>query len=83
MVAAADPRAVQAGLDMLAAGGTATDAAIATIAVLGLVEPQSAGVGGGRLHGCLRQGQRRVEAFDGREAAPAAATPDYFLGPDG
>lgn len=83
MVAAADPRAAQAGLDMLAAGGSATDAAIATIAVLGLVEPQSAGVGGGGFMVAYDKATGNVDAFDGREAAPAAATPDYFLGANG
>lgn len=83
MVAAADPRAAQAGLDMLAAGGSATDAAIATIAVLGLVEPQSAGVGGGGFMVAYDKASGKVDAFDGRETAPAAATPGYFLGPNG
>jgi gamma-glutamyltranspeptidase/glutathione hydrolase len=83
MVAAADPRAVDAGLAMLAAGGSATDAAIATIAVLGLVEPQSAGVGGGGFLVAYDKASGALDAYDGREAAPAAATPDYFLGPDG
>ncbi len=83
MVAAADSRAVQAGLDMLAAGGSATDAAIATIAVLGLVEPQSAGAGGGGFLVSFEKASGKVEAYDGRETAPAAATPDYFLGPNG
>jgi gamma-glutamyltranspeptidase / glutathione hydrolase len=83
MVAAADPRAVDAGVAMLAAGGSATDAAIATIAVLGLVEPQSAGVGGGGFLMSYNRASGAVAAYDGRESAPAAATPDYFLGPDG
>lgn len=83
MVAAADPRAVDAGLAMLAAGGSATDAAIATMAVLGLVEPQSAGVGGGGFLVSYDQATGAVDAYDGRETAPAAATPDLFLGADG
>jgi gamma-glutamyltranspeptidase/glutathione hydrolase len=83
MVAAADPRAVDAGLEMLAAGGTATDAAIAAMAVLGLVEPQSAGVGGGGFMVAYDKASGAVNAYDGREAAPAAATGDYFRGPDG
>lgn len=83
MVAAADPRAVDAGVQMLAAGGTAADAAIATMAVLGLVEPQSAGVGGGGFLVAYDKASGAVSAYDGREAAPAAATPDYFRGPDG
>jgi gamma-glutamyltranspeptidase/glutathione hydrolase len=83
MVAAADPRAVQAGLDMLAGGGSATDAAIAAMAVLGLVEPQSAGVGGGGFMVAYDKASGAVDAYDGREAAPAAATPEYFLDANG
>lgn len=83
MVAAAHPLAVEAGLQMLARGGSAVDAAIATQLVLNLVEPQSSGIGGGgfMLHYAARQ--RRLDAYDGRETAPAAATPELFLGPEG
>jgi len=83
MVAAADPRAAAAGVAMLEKGGSATDAAIATMAVLGLVEPQSAGLGGGGFLLHYEAGAKSVEAFDGRETAPAAATPNLFLGADG
>lgn len=83
MVAAADPRAVEAGLEMLRKGGSATDAAIATMMVLGLVEPQSAGVGGGGFLMSWDAARRDMDAYDGRETAPAAATPQLFLGPDG
>jgi len=83
MVTAADPRAVEAGLEMLREGGTATDATIAAMMVLGLVEPQSAGVGGGGFLLSYDGASERIEAFDGRERAPAGATPDMFLGPDG
>src|SRR5262245_13825625 len=69
MVAAADARAVDAGLAMLRQGGTATDAAIATIAVLGLVEPQSAGIGGGGFLVSYNKASGAIDAFDGREAA--------------
>jgi gamma-glutamyltranspeptidase/glutathione hydrolase len=79
MVAAADPRAVDAGLAMLAKGGTATDAAIATIAVLGLVEPQSAGIGGGGFLLSFDKASGAIDAFDGREAAPAGFAPNSFL----
>ncbi len=83
MVAAADPRAVDAGLAVLRAGGTAADAAVAVQAVLGLVEPQSSGLGGGAFM-LWRDGRTgRMTAFDGRETAPAAATADLFKGPDG
>ena len=79
MVAAADPLAVAAGLEMLRAGGSAADAAIAVQLVLGLTEPQSSGLGGGAfvLHWSAKD--RRVRSYDARETAPAAAKPDRFL----
>lgn len=83
MVVAADPRAVEAGLSMLREGGTATDAAIAAMMVLGLVEPQSAGLGGGGFLVAYDGASERIEAFDGRERAPMGATPDMFLTADG
>lgn len=83
MVAAADSRAVDAGLKMLREGGTATDAAIAAMAVLGLVEPQSAGVGGGGFLLSYDSASEAISAYDGRERAPMGATPDMFLNPDG
>ncbi len=83
MVAAAHPLAAQAGLDMLRKGGTAVDAAIAVQAVLTLVEPQSSGIGGGALLMHWNAARRNVSAWDGRETAPAAATPALFLKPDG
>lgn len=83
VVSAADPRAAAAGVEMLRAGGTATDAAIATMLVLNVVEPQNSGLGGGSFY--VRHDGRTgaLTTIDGREAAPAAATPDWFLGPDG
>ena len=83
MVAAANPLAAEAGRDILRAGGSAIDAAIATSLVLNLVEPQSAGIGGGAflLHYDGKSGD--VTAYDGRETAPAAVGPDLFLRPDG
>ena len=83
MVAAANPLAAQAGLEILRAGGSAVDAAIAASLVLNLVEPQSSGIGGGAflLHYDGRSGD--IAAYDGRETAPAAATPQLFLRPDG
>ncbi|MCU0881448.1 MAG: gamma-glutamyltransferase, partial [Hyphomonadaceae bacterium] len=83
MVAAANPLAVQAGVEILAAGGSAVDAAIAVQAVLGLTEPQSSGLGGGAfmLHYDAATGD--VQAYDGREIAPAGATPTMFLGDNG
>jgi gamma-glutamyltranspeptidase / glutathione hydrolase len=79
MVAAADPLAVEAGLEMLRAGGSATDAAIAVAMVLGLVEPESAGVGGGGFLIHYTGSSKAIDAYDGREWAPAGATPDMFM----
>lgn len=78
MVAAAHPLAADAGKKILAAGGSAIDAAIATQLMLGLVEPQSSGIGGGAfiLHFQADTGQ--LTSFDGRETAPAAADPWLF-----
>jgi len=77
MVTAADPRAAEAGAQMLKAGGSATDAAIVTMLALNVVEPQSSGIGGG---GFLVTGDAagKVETYDGRETAPAAANPRWF-----
>jgi len=79
MVAAADPLAVEAGLEMLRLGGSAVDAAIAAEMTLGLVEPESSGVGGGGFLIHYRASDEAIDAFDGREWAPAGATPDMFL----
>ena len=81
-VSAADPRAEEAGMAMLRQGGNATDAAIAVMLALTVVEPQSSGIGGG---GFLVRGAAdgTVETYDGRETAPAAATPEWFLADDG
>lgn len=83
MVIAADPAAAEAGAAMLRAGGTAIDAAIAAQLVLGLVEPQSSGLGGGAVMLHYQAATQQVTSWDGRETAPAAATPDLFLKPDG
>ena len=77
MVSAADPRAAEAGAEMLRAGGSATDAAIATMLALNVVEPQSSGIGGGGFY-VTSDAAGRVETIDGRETAPAAATPQWF-----
>ena len=77
MVSAADPRAAEAGAEMLRAGGSATDAALATLLALTVVEPQSSGIGGGGFL-VSDDGQGRVETIDGRETAPAAAHPRWF-----
>jgi gamma-glutamyltranspeptidase/glutathione hydrolase len=83
MVAAANPLAVAAGVKVLKAGGSAADAAVAVQAVLGLVEPQSSGLGGGAFMVYYDARTHTVTAYDGRETAPKGATPDMFMGPDG
>lgn len=83
MVAAANAFAAQAGLEMLRQGGSAVDAAIATQAVLGLVEPESSGIGGGAFIVLYDPKAERVTTFDGRETAPASASPDMFLDASG
>ena len=79
-VAAANPLAAEAGYAMLTAGGSAVDAAIAVQMVLSLVEPQSSGIGGGAF--LVHFDGKAVQAYDGRETAPAQAGPDLFLGAD-
>ena len=76
-VAAANPLATQAGQQILQAGGSAMDAAIAVQMVLTLVEPQSSGIGGGAF--LLHFDGQQTQAYDGRETAPALATPELFL----
>jgi len=80
-VAAANPLATDAGYQILRAGGSAVDAAIAVQMVLTLVEPQSSGIGGGAF--LLHWNGQQLEAYDGRETAPAAADENLFLKPDG
>ncbi len=80
-VAAANPLATDAGYQVLKAGGSAIDAAIAVQMVLTLVEPQSSGIGGGSF--VMHFDGQRVQAFDGRETAPAAAHESLFLASDG
>ncbi|MDQ3271379.1 MAG: gamma-glutamyltransferase [Pseudomonadota bacterium] len=80
-VAAANPLATDAGYQVLKAGGSAIDAAIAVQMVLTLVEPQSSGIGGGAF--LLHSSGSKVEAFDGRETAPAAVDEKLFIGADG
>ena len=83
MVAAANPLAAQAGLEILRAGGSAIDAAIAVQMVLNVVEPQSSGIGGGGFLVHYAAKSQSIETYDGRGTAPAAATPDMFLDSDG
>jgi gamma-glutamyltranspeptidase/glutathione hydrolase len=82
LVSAADPRAAAAGAEMLRQGGSAVDAAIATMLALNVVEPQSSGIGGG---GFMLEGdpQGHVVSFDGRETAPKGADPQWFLDESG
>ena len=80
MVSAADPRAAAAGIEILKAGGSATDAAIATMLALGVVEPQSSGLGGGSFW--VRHGVRGgFSTIDARETAPTAANGHWFYTP--
>jgi gamma-glutamyltranspeptidase/glutathione hydrolase len=79
MVSAANPLAVAAGVKVLRAGGSAIDAAIAVQAVLGLVEPQSSGLGGGAFMVYYDAKTRKVIYYNGRETAPAGAGPGMFL----
>ncbi|MEM9697599.1 MAG: gamma-glutamyltransferase [Pseudomonadota bacterium] len=78
MIAAANPLAVQAGADVLAAGGSAADALVAVQVMLGLVEPQSSGLGGGGFLVWYDAESGEVTTLDGREMAPLAATPQIF-----
>jgi gamma-glutamyltranspeptidase/glutathione hydrolase len=79
MVSAANPYAVEAGLEILRAGGSAADAAIAVQLVLNLVEPQSSGIGGGAFILHWNAERKELRTYDGRETAPMAAKPDRFL----
>jgi len=83
MVSAANPYAAEAGLAILRIGGSAVDAAIAMELVLTLVEPQSSGVGGGAFLLHYTAAEQRVDAYDGRETAPAAIAADVFRNEDG
>ncbi len=80
-VASVDARATQIGIEILREGGNAVDAAIATAAALGVVEPFSAGIGGGGFMVVYQPDSDTVVTLDGREEAPAAVTPDLFRDP--
>jgi gamma-glutamyltranspeptidase/glutathione hydrolase len=79
IVTAAEPYAVEAAIEMIEKGGHAVDAAIAAHAVLGLVEPQSSGLGGSAFLLVFEAGSKDLSYFEGRETAPAGATPDMFM----
>ena len=83
MMVSANPHATRAGYEVLRAGGSAVDAAIAAQLVLNLVEPQSSGIGGGAFIVHFDAKRKTLATYDGRETAPAAARPDRFLGADG
>jgi gamma-glutamyltranspeptidase/glutathione hydrolase len=82
-VVAANPYAVEAGIEVLKNGGSAADAAVAIQAMLGLVEPQSSGLGGGGFLLYYDAATGRVTAYDGRETAPAGAAADMFMDENG
>ncbi len=83
MVVTANPLASEAGFEVLRRGGSAADALVAVQTVLGLVEPQSSGVGGGGFLVWYDAATGEVTTIDGRETAPASADADLFIGPDG
>jgi gamma-glutamyltranspeptidase/glutathione hydrolase len=82
VVSAANPLASEAGLSILKQGGSAADAAIATMLALTVVEPQSSGIGGGGFI-VYQPAKGKLGTIDGREKAPGVASPGQFLGPDG
>jgi gamma-glutamyltranspeptidase / glutathione hydrolase len=79
LVAAAHPLAAEAGAEVLKRGGSALDASIAVQAMLGLVEPESSGIGGGAFLLHWSAAEKKLRSYDGRETAPAAAKPDRFM----
>ncbi|NJN20837.1 MAG: gamma-glutamyltransferase [Leptolyngbya sp. RL_3_1] len=81
-VASVDSRATAIGIEVLKAGGNAVDAAVATAAALGVVEPFSAGIGGGGFMVIYQHDQNQIVTLDGREEAPMAVTADLFKDPD-
>ncbi len=83
VVTSADPRATSAGQEILRSGGSSTDAAIAMMLALSVVEPQSSGIGGGGFMVHHDAASGKIATIDGRETAPAALKPDRFLGADG
>src|SRR5690349_19920763 len=83
LISAANPAASEAGREMMRKGGSAVDAAIAAQMVLTLVEPESSGIGGGAFMLLYDPKHRKITSFDGRETAPASATPGMFLDASG
>lgn len=83
VASSADPRVTEAGMEMLRQGGSAADAAMAMMLALTVVEPQSSGIGGGGFLLYQDNSKGVLSTINGRETAPAAASPDRFVGPDG
>ena len=83
MAAAANPLAAEAGREILRQGGSSVDAVIAMQLVLNLVEPQSSGIGGGAYVVQYDASRKAITTYDGRETAPAEASPDLFLDANG
>ncbi|MFN3619050.1 gamma-glutamyltransferase [Sphingorhabdus sp.] len=83
VTSSADPRVTEAGMEMLRQGGSAADAAMAMMLALTVVEPQSSGIGGGGFLLYHDSAKGILTTINGRETAPAAATADRFMGPDG
>lgn len=83
VVSSADPRASEAGREILRQGGSAADAAMAMMLALTVVEPQSSGIGGGGFLVHHDSSAMKMETIDGRETAPASASPQLFVGADG
>ncbi len=83
VVSSADPRAAEAGAEILRKGGTAADAAMAMMLALTVVEPQSSGIGGGGFLVYQNGEDGALSTVNGREMAPAGAKPDRFMGADG
>ena len=83
VASSADPRATQAGAEILAKGGSASDAAMAMMIALTVVEPQSSGIGGGGFLVYYDGNEGALSTINGRETAPALAKPDRFMGADG
>lgn len=82
-VSSADSRASEAGMEMLRKGGSATDAAVAMLLTLNVVEPQSSGIGGGAFLVHHDAATGTIDTINGRETAPASATPQLFLDEQG
>src|SRR5947199_8779516 len=79
MVATSHPLAALTAIDVLKSGGTAADAAVAACALLGVIEPQSTGIGGDCFALVQPKGNGKIVSYNGSGRAPKAATPEWFL----